>query len=247
MTTAHHNGHEHEFEPQLGLPEKLPPGEAILWQGVPDRSRIARDVFHLRGVALYFLVILALRFTFQYHDSGSLAEAIAAATWLVPIFATGYLILWMLAHLVARTTVYTITDRRVVLRVGIVLSLTFNIPFKRIQAAQVRRRPDGSGDIVLELVPGDKIAWPHLWPHVRPWRLAFPQPMLRGLPEIDRPARLLQEGWLARSAGRVGSDAVATALVAGAGVAGVGAFGSSDVKTDAVLSGHSGADHVAAH
>ena len=103
------------------------------------------------------------------------------------------------------------------------------------------------GDIVLELVPGDKIAWPHLWPHVRPWRLAFPQPMLRGLPEIDRPARLLQEGWLARSAGRVVSDAVATALVAGAGVAGVGAFGSSDVKTDAVLSGHSGADHVAAH
>jgi hypothetical protein len=247
VTTAHHNGHEHELEPQFGLPEALPAGEAILWQGVPERSRIARDVFHLRAVALYFLVIVALRFTFQYHDSGSLAEAVAAATWLMPIFATGYLILWVLAHLVARTTVYTITDRRVVMRVGIVLCLTFNIPFKRIQAAQVRRRRDGGGDIALELVSGDKIAWPHLWPHVRPWRLAFPQPMLRGLPEIDRPARLLQEAWLARSADRAESDAAANGLVGGAAVAAGGAYGSGDASSHAVLSGHSGAGHVAAH
>lgn len=198
MTTAHHNGHEHEFEPQHGLPEALPAGERLLWQGSPVRSRIAREVFHLRAVALYFLVILAMRFVFHFHDTGSVAESFGASTWLVPIFATGLILLWTLAHLVANTTVYTITDRRVVLRVGIVLSLTFNIPLSRVQAAQVRRVRDGGGDLVIELVPGDKIAWAHLWPHVRPWRMAWPQPMLRGLASVDEPARVLREAWLAQ-------------------------------------------------
>ena len=40
-----------------------------------------------------------------------------------------------MAWLSARNTVYTITDRRVVMRIGIVLTLTFNLPFKRIAAA----------------------------------------------------------------------------------------------------------------
>lgn len=200
MTTAHHNGHEHEFEPQYGLPETLPASESVLWQGVPQRGRIAQEVFHLRAVMIYFAIILGLRFAFQIHDGGSVGEALAAVTWLLPVFALGCLLLWLLAHLVQQTTVYTITDRRVVMRVGIVLSLTFNLPFARIQSAQVRRRPDGGGDIVLELVSGDKIAWPHLWPHVRPWRIAWPQPMLRGLSEVDRPAGLLREAWLAAQA-----------------------------------------------
>jgi len=198
VTTAHHNGHEHEFEPQHGLPEALPAGERLLWQGSPVRSRIAREVFHLRAVAAYFLVILAMRFVFHYHDTGSIAESLGASTWLVPIFATGLILLWTLAHLVANTTVYTITDRRVVLRVGIVLSLTFNIPLARVQAGQVRRGRDGGGDLVIELVPGDKIAWAHLWPHVRPWRMAWPQPMLRGLASVDEPSRVLREAWMAQ-------------------------------------------------
>lgn len=247
MTTAHHNGHEHEFEPQFGLPERLPAGETVLWQGVPDRARIAREVFHLRGVAIYFLAILALRAAFQYHDSGSIAQAIAAATWLVPIFATGYLILWVLAHLVARTTAYTVTDRRVVMRVGIVLSLTFNIPFARIQAAQVRRHRDGGGDIVLELVPGDKIAWAHLWPHVRPWRVALPQPMLRGLPAVEVPARLLREAWLARGVKADGMDPNQAGRPNSAAGADEVSTVAGSIHADTALVGRSGASHVAAH
>jgi len=247
VTTAHHNGHEHELEPQFGLPETLPAGESVQWQGVPDRARIAREVFHLRGVAVYFLAILALRAIFQYHDSGSVAQTVAAVTWLLPIFATGYLILWVLAHLVARTTAYTITDRRVVMRVGIVLSLTFNIPFARIQAAQVRRSRDGGGDIVLELVPGDKIAWAHLWPHVRPWRVAIPQPMLRGLPAVEVPARLLREAWLARGLQAGGTDPTHTGLPNVVPGAAVGSSAGGQVQVDAALMGRPGADHVAAH
>lgn len=194
---AHHNGHEHEFEPQFGLPERLPGNERVLWQGTPSRTRIAHEVFHLRAIAIYFATIIVLRFVFHYHDTGSVIEALANATWLLPVFGTGLALLWGLAHGVARTTVYTITDRRVVMRVGIVLSLTFNLPFARIRSAQVARRGPSGGDIVLELVEGDKIAWAHLWPHLRPWCFTWPQPMLRGLDEVEAPAGLLRDAWLA--------------------------------------------------
>mgnify|MGYP006273310943 CR=1 FL=1 len=193
----HSLGHEHEIEPQHGLPEALPANERLLWQGSPQRRRVALDVFHLRAVAVYFAVLLAIRFALVQHDTGSIAEAIAATTWAAAFFALGLGLLWLLADLTARTTVYTITNRRVVMRIGIVLSLTFNLPFARIAAAQVRRRADGSGDLVFELLPEDKIAYAHLWPHARPWRFTHPQPMLRSLAGIDTPAALLTEAWLA--------------------------------------------------
>jgi hypothetical protein len=43
-----------------------------------------------------------------------------------------------LAWLSARTTVYTITDKRVVMRIGIVLSLTFNLPLRQIESAGLK-------------------------------------------------------------------------------------------------------------
>jgi hypothetical protein len=39
-----HSSPEHEFEAQLGLPEKLPKGESILWQGAPDFKAVALRV-----------------------------------------------------------------------------------------------------------------------------------------------------------------------------------------------------------
>lgn len=198
MSSHRHSlGHEHEIEPQLGLPEALPAGERLLWQGSPKRTRLALDVFHLRAVAVYFALLLGLRFALVQHDTGSIVQALASASWAAVCFAAGLALLWLLADLTARTTVYTITDQRVVMRIGIVLSLTFNLPLRRIASAQVRRRPDGAGDLVLELLPDDKIAYAHLWPHARPWRLSHPQPMLRALAGIDEPATLLTDAWLA--------------------------------------------------
>ena len=54
--------HEHDFEAVRGLPEPLPPGETLLWQGAPDWRVLARHGFHLRQLVGYFGVILALRF-----------------------------------------------------------------------------------------------------------------------------------------------------------------------------------------
>ena len=78
-------------------------------------------------------------------------------------------------------TVYTLTDKRVVMRIGIVLTLTFNIPYRRIAAAGLHLDTRGTGDLPLALLPPDHIAYLHLWPHARSWRVARPEPMLRSV------------------------------------------------------------------
>ena len=40
---------EHEFEAALGLPEPLPAGETILWQGAPSWTAMAKHVFVCNG------------------------------------------------------------------------------------------------------------------------------------------------------------------------------------------------------
>jgi hypothetical protein len=101
------------------------------------------------------------------------------------------------AWFAARNTLYTITNRRVVMRIGIVLTLTLNLPFKALSAAAVRNYTDGSGDIVVDLAGTDRIGWAHLWPHARPWALRKPQPSLRCLPDVQHAANALKSAWTA--------------------------------------------------
>jgi len=51
-------GHEHEFEPQFGLPERLPSDEFIVWQGSPDVAALAYSAFHFKKLALYFAALI---------------------------------------------------------------------------------------------------------------------------------------------------------------------------------------------
>ena len=187
--------HEHELEPQVGLPEPLPSNERLLWQGSPDWRGLARHSFHLRGLTLYFALILALRGGFVLSGGGGLREASWAVLMLLPLVVLALGVLATLAWLTARTTVYTVTDRRVVMRIGIVLSLTLNLPFRHITAAGLALQRDGSGHIPLTLAAGEKIAYVHLWPHARPWRLAQPQPMLLCLKDATRVGALLTQAW----------------------------------------------------
>jgi len=186
---------EHEFEAQYGLPERLPAGERILWQGAPRWTLIARQVFHADMAALYFAVLLAWRFASTWSDGASLAEAFASLTWLVPLFALAIGALLLLAWLSARSTAYTLTNRRVVMRIGIVLSVTYNLPLRCIESADLRPGSNGRGDITLALEAATRIAWLHLWPHVRPWRVARTQPMLRALDDASAVATLLRQAW----------------------------------------------------
>jgi hypothetical protein len=187
--------HEHEFEAAPGLPEPLPAGERLLWQGGPDWRRIAIEAFHVRKVAIYFAAILLARGAFVLSDGGGTTKALIAMLWLTPLvaFALGTLI--ALAWMTGRTTMYTITSRRVVMRIGIVLTVTFNLPFKRIAGAGLRLLGDGRGDIPLQLAAGERIGWLHLWPHARPWKVGRPEPMLRAVPDAQRVAGILADAW----------------------------------------------------
>ena len=189
------SGHEHEFEAQRGLPEALPAGETLLWQGSPDWKMLARRAFHLRKLAIYFAAMVALRAAFVIGDGGTALDALRSTTWPVALAALALSLVALLAWLSARGTVYTLTDKRVVMRIGIVLTLTFNLPYKRIAAAGLHLDAEGTGDLPLTLLPGDHIAWLHLWPHARPWKLARPEPMLRSVPDAQRVARVLSQAW----------------------------------------------------
>lgn len=218
--------HEHEFEAQHGLPEPLPAGERILWQGAPCWRLLARDVFHVPLLAGYFAALLALRGALALHDGASAAEAARAVVALLPLPLFALATLLVLARLSARTTAYTLTDKRLVMRVGIVLTLTFNLPLKRLAGAALRlrgpRAASAQGDIALQLAAGEKIAYFHLWPHARPWRLARPEPMLRSLRDARSPARLLQRAWAEQTGG-----ATAPLVGAAAGVAATGDLGAA--------------------
>lgn len=187
--------HEHEFEAAPGLPEPLPAGERLLWQGRPDWRRVALRAFHVRKLAIYFGVILALRGANVLADGNGIGAALLAMAWLLPLVAFALGTVLMLAWLTGRTAIYTITSKRVVMRIGIVLTLTFNLPLKRIASAGLRIERDGLGDIPLTLTDGSQIAWVHLWPHCRPWQLRRPQPMLRSVQNAELVAAILAKAW----------------------------------------------------
>lgn len=176
---------EHAREPVPGLPEELPAGERMLWQGRPDTWWFAVRALHVRKVAIYFAVILLLRATGDIGLAGQVPLLVLALS------AVG--ILYLLAWLMARTTLYTLTDKRVVMRFGIAVPVSLNLPFSAIDAAELRRKGRGAADIVLVAQPaaGLRLSWAVLWPHVRPWRTSPAQPMLRCLDDADAVADLL--------------------------------------------------------
>lgn len=193
--------HEHEYEPQYGLPERLPAGEHILWQGSPIFGALARRVFHLRKLALYFGLLTAAHVANLLWSGSSPVQVLMSMRWLLPLAALGLGSVLMLAWLTARTTVYTLTDKRVVMRVGIVLTVTFNVPLTRVASADLllysNDAADGSGDISMALGGKDRIAWLQLWPSVRPWRFTQPQPTLRCVAHAQAVSDQLGAAWSA--------------------------------------------------
>jgi hypothetical protein len=199
------NTHEHEAEPIPGLPAQLPDGELLLWQGRPRWQTLAVVAFHARKVAVYFGVFIALRGLFALGRGADLATAFADALLVLPLALVGVGLLLGLAWAFAESTVYTITNRRVVMRFGVALPMAFNLPFKQLASADLRKLPKGEGEIALALAGEDNIAYAHLWPHARPWRLARTQPMLRALPDAARVAGILGDAmraWTTTDAGR---------------------------------------------
>ena len=166
---------EHGREPVPGLPELLPDGEEIVWQGAPSWWALAVRALHVRKVAIWFAFFLAVRV-------GTRPEAADHLTY-AGLAAGGVALLTGLAWLMARSTLYTITTRRVVMRFGISIPISINLPFNRIDSVEMREHRGASADFALGIRPSktQRLSYLVLWPHARPWRTAPVEPMLRCL------------------------------------------------------------------
>lgn len=195
MSRNLNNGLEYEYEAQLGLPQALPKNETILWQGSPDFWTIAKDIYFIRVVALYFLFLLSVNL-FEGLEAGDSARTISLSLlWMFSLSMLGIGFLAVLALCVAKTAVYTITDRRIVMRIGVVLTMTFNLPFKAIESADVLKVKKGIGSIAIKVEESSKIAIFHLWPHCRAWKINHPEPLLLGIIEVEKVAQILTQAW----------------------------------------------------
>jgi len=187
--------HEHEWEAAPGLPAPLPGDERVLWQGSPDWRQLALHAFHVRKIGVYFALMLAVQAAHLIGEGavgGDLWRPLSVSL-LTAAMALG--LLTGVAWFAGRSALYTLTDKRIVMRIGIVLTLTFNLPYRRIAAASVRRYGSRSLDIALQLYPQDRIGWFHLWPHHRAWALSHPQPTLRCLARGEEVSALLMQQW----------------------------------------------------
>lgn len=188
-----------DFEPVRGLPAHLPAGEALLWQGAPDLRAMALRVFHVRKVAIYFGLLAAWRFGIVLHAGATPLAAATATLTLLGLGLAAIAILAVIALLVCRTTVYSITSRRVVMRVGVALPITFNIPFAVIGSGALKLHADGTGSIPLTLTDKNRLSYLVMWPHARPWRMARTEPSLRLVPNAAAVAQLLSQAVAARA------------------------------------------------
>ncbi|MDP4604851.1 MAG: photosynthetic complex putative assembly protein PuhB [Erythrobacter sp.] len=166
---------------RMGTPA---PDEKVLWKGRPSLGMLARTAFHTRTLGLYFaaLVIIALLI-------GNQTTAIVAASMGVALIALLYLLAWMSA----RSTLYILTDVRLIMRIGMAIETRINIPLKQVKAAHLRTRGANHGDIALELDGERMLGTVLLWPHMRPWHYAHPQPMLRAVADATSLARLIAD------------------------------------------------------
>jgi hypothetical protein len=184
--------HDDDFEPVPGLPETLPRGEQMLWQGSPQWWSLALRAFRLREVGVYFALLMVWRFASSLSGGAGALAALEHAADLLPLAIAAGAILAGIAYLSARTTIYTITSERIVMRYGMAVPLVLNIPFSRIHSAAAGMHREGTGSIPLKLHAGERIGYLVLWPHARPGYYARPEPMLRCLPDAEKAASVLR-------------------------------------------------------
>lgn len=192
------SGHDDfAFDPLPGLPERPPQGELILWQGRPDPWALARDAFKIRWFAVYFGIIVLWRAGGAFADGG-LSLSLAVGLPYLALGLLGLSVIYGLAWVQARTTTYTLTTARVVLRIGAALPVTFNLPFAQVGAASLDLRRDGTGTIALDTIGETRISVLVAWPHLRPGHFSKTQPALRSIPDAARIARMLADAAEAR-------------------------------------------------
>ena len=182
---------EYEYEPLTGLPEQLPDGEEIVWQGVPRWTALANRVFQVRTLALYFTLLIVVHVIYKLLDGASVQHLVVGMGWQLSLAAVSLGLLAGAAWLYARSTVYTLTNRRLVLRSGVATPMMVNLPLEKVESAGLRLCSDGTGDVLFTPTSDAKLYYMLLWPHVRLLGFRRVQPLFRGIPDAQNVARLL--------------------------------------------------------
>jgi hypothetical protein len=186
----HHD--DFKFEPVPGLPEALPEGEHLLWQGKPDSLRLARDAWKLNWVLGYFAFLAFWRVGVS-SASVPFTEALLHGVPFIIAGALAGLILYGMATAQARSTVYTLTNKRVAMRIGAALTMTLNLPYVQIGNAGAVIGKKGFGTIAFELIGDTRISYMMTWPHTRPWHFSRTQPSFRSIPDAAHVAEIFAD------------------------------------------------------
>jgi hypothetical protein len=141
-------------------------------------------------VAAYFGLMTLMNMALAEVDTGWQDAMLSGAKTIgAGVLSIG--LLSLLAYLSSRTSFYVVTTKRVVMKIGIALPVFFNLPFTSIRSASVRLYADGTGEIPLALAPKEHIAYLHLWPHAKPFKINQPEPALRCIPDAAKVAEVL--------------------------------------------------------
>ena len=185
------------FEPIRGLPERPPEGEVILWQGQPNWLRLTVDSLNLWWVLAYFIFLFVWRFI-SVSDLMPIDQALLVSFPFLALALIVALLLLLVGFIQAKATVYTITNKRIVMRIGAALTLTLNLPFTEIENAAIASSSKNFGSIAIDTKRDNKFSFLVLWPHVRAWHFKKPQPSLRCIPNATEVAEILANAAKAR-------------------------------------------------
>ncbi|MEO1787496.1 MAG: photosynthetic complex putative assembly protein PuhB [Pseudomonadota bacterium] len=185
-------------EPVRGLPELLPAGERILWQGSPAPWAFAIHVFHIRFVLAYLVIMLSWRLASNAATGTPSDELVGIAVSGAMLGALGLLIVIGLAWATAKSALFTLTQKRVVLRYGVAIRKYVNLPFAQLASADLRLHRKGAdgghGDIAITPTKAGKgVGYIYLWPVARPLQISRPQPSMRSVPDAASVAKRIAD------------------------------------------------------
>ena len=181
-----------KFEAPKNILDAIPDGESILWKGRPSLWGFSWNLFGLKWITFYLsilsIVSIARFFASDFHTAFYID--------FLPFFLSGIfasIILFGLATIQAYSTVYIITENRVIIKTGAALSFLISMPFKKIKEVNLQKRGASIGTISFELFSKKRVPYISCWPSVRPWKFKKTQPAFSCVGSVDEVATILRK------------------------------------------------------
>jgi uncharacterized protein with PQ loop repeat len=154
-------------------------------------------MFGTRWVLVLFgILAVSSIFSGLNHDASAGKIALTFFTMLfLGAAITGFCMVW--GWLVAINTIYTITDKRLIIRHGVTMPMAINVPYAKVATAAAKVREDGSGDVSVAMLDGNNVSLFAIWPHNRPWNWQGVAPAMRAIPDAARVGVILHDALVA--------------------------------------------------